>query len=234
MAMTLIGLLSDYPLPELLFDLGTRGRSGSLTLCSDEHEIEITLVKGGIAAASSTDIRHRLGQRLVMSGDITKEQLDDILSRQRECPQKTTGELLVESGYVTEADVKRALSLQISELVYRILTHDWSYFSFRRECVASSRIPVDISLEHAVFRAISRADEWTRHHLESGRIEIADDITADMIESSIIDGWPVIEALLDGAATFDEIVSIAGIPRDDARAAIRVLNGSGAVRILAS
>jgi hypothetical protein len=81
--MTLVGLLSDYPLPELLFDLGARGRSGWLTLCSDTHEVDIALLHGRIVTAASTDTRYRLGQRFLASGQIAQEQLDAILSMQR-------------------------------------------------------------------------------------------------------------------------------------------------------
>jgi hypothetical protein len=232
--MTLIGLLADYPLPELLFDLGARRRSGWLTLRNGEHDIEITLVEGGINAASSIDVRFRLGQRFRSSGQITDEQLGDILAAQCKDRGRTTGSLLVESGYVNEADVQRALASQASDLLFQILTQRGGCFSFQRGVIQPRHVAMDIPLERVVLSTISRADEWANEQLETGCIDIADKITPDMVESSIRDGWPVIEALLDGAETLDKVVSLAKIPRDQARAAIITLHGTGVVHILPS
>lgn len=232
--MTLIGLLSDYPLPELLFDLGARRRSGWLTLRSREHDIEITLVDGSINTASSIDTRFRLGQRFRSSGQITDAQLGDILAVQRQQRGRTTGSLLVEFGYANESDVQRAMALQASDLLLQILMRRRGCFSFQRGTVLPRHVVIDTPLEQVILSTISRVDEWASEHLETGHIDIADTITADMVEPSIRDGWPVIEALLDGAGTLEEVISLADISRDQARAAIVMLHGTGVVDFRAS
>lgn len=232
--MTLMGLVADYPLPELLFDLAARGRSGWLTLCSGTHDIEIALLGGGVVAASSTNIKYRLGQRFLSQGHITNDQLDAMLTIQRQDRQKSTGELLVAAGYASKTDVQQALEEQLEELLASILTDDRAYFSFQRGIVSATNVRVDISLQHAVFAAISHADEWLSQQLGSARIAIADIVTPDMLESVVQRSWSVIEALLDGATTLQEIVDLAGIEREEARAGITLLHGSGAVQVLAS
>jgi hypothetical protein len=232
--MTLVGLVADYPLPELLFDLAARGRSGWLTLCSDTHDVEIVLLGGGVVAASSTNSRYRLGQRFLSQGHITNEQLDALLALQHQDRQKSTGELLVAAGYASKTAVQQALEEQLEELLASILTDDRAYFSFRRGNVRATNVRVDISLQHALFAAISHADEWLSQQLGSARIEIADIVTADMLESAVQGSWSVIEALLDGATTLQEIVDLAGIAREEARAGLTLLHGSGVVHVLAS
>lgn len=53
----------------------------------------------------------QLGSLLVAAGDITAEQLQDAVARQRKS-KKRIGETLVASGYITEKSVVRGLSLQ--------------------------------------------------------------------------------------------------------------------------
>jgi hypothetical protein len=232
--MTLVGLVSDYPLPELLFDLAARGRSGWLTLCTETHDIEIVLHHGGVVAASSTDSTCRLGQRFLARGLVTNEQLDAILSLQDAHNRKSTGELLVAAGYVAESDVQNALTEHVGDVLSSVLTQRSGCFSFQRGVVTANRVPVDISLEHAVFTAISQADEWLSQRLDSTRLDIANIVTPDMLEPAVLGHWPVIEALLDGATTLQEIVDLTGIEQEDARSGITVLHANGVVHVLAS
>ena len=57
-------------------------------------------------------VRLRLGQLLVDTKKITKEQLQHALRKQRVSPHKKLGELLVEEGYVTHEEISHGLKLQ--------------------------------------------------------------------------------------------------------------------------
>lgn len=179
--MTLVGLLSDYPLPELLFDLGARGRSGWLMICSDVREVEFSVRNGSVVSATTSDTRFRLGQRFLAAGQIRGGQLEAVLLEQRADQQKSTGELLVESGYVTESDVQRVLSDQIGDLLFRVLTNPDGCFSFQQGIVGSKSIPVEISLQRSTLQAIARADEWVSQQTKSTHVEFGADMTAAAI-----------------------------------------------------
>lgn len=77
-----------------------------------EHERDAALAfqrhQSGEASASE---KLRLGEILVATGQITREQLEDVLNRQK-LSKKKIGELLVEAGYVQPHQVDSCLRLQ--------------------------------------------------------------------------------------------------------------------------
>jgi hypothetical protein len=76
------------------------------------HELDVVLAfqqnQSGAAAASG---KLRLGEILVATKQITREQLESVLSRQK-FTQKKIGDLLIEAGYVQPHQVDRGLQLQ--------------------------------------------------------------------------------------------------------------------------
>lgn len=83
-------------------------RQGLLTDGELDAILEFQHHQGGEAPASA---RLRLGEILVATGQITREQLDAALA-QRKASQKKLGELLVETGAVQPHQVARGLKLQ--------------------------------------------------------------------------------------------------------------------------
>jgi len=81
--------------------------------------------------------RLRLGQLLVASNQITREQLEIALQRQQVLPHKKIGELLVEGGYVTPEQISHGLNLQ-RKLVTAVLVAILSLISPISSVIAHS------------------------------------------------------------------------------------------------
>ena len=73
--------------------------------------IDCDIIGGGLTARVDTIIRRKIGQILKREGLITSQQLD-VAMKVAQNSQRRLGEILVDLGYLTEADVTRALSLQ--------------------------------------------------------------------------------------------------------------------------
>ena len=86
--------------------------------------------------------RIRLGELLVDTGLITREQLDEALSRQQD-QKRRLGELLVEAGVITEAKVTQVLSQQLS-----VPWVSLSHIDFSRPLL--DLVPTDVAQRYGV------------------------------------------------------------------------------------
>ena len=131
-------------------------------------------------------LKKRLGDLLVDAGKLTKEQLKDVLSKQRSTGKKL-GELLIDEGVLTENDIIEVLKMQLDiDRVYLDITE------LDKNAVAS--IPENLAVKYGLI-AIG---------YENKRIKIAmsDPLNIFAIDDARIDsGYEVIPYI----ATSDEI-----------------------------
>lgn len=73
--------------------------------------IDCDIIGGGLTARVEAIIRRKLGQVFKREGLITQQQLD-VAMKLAQNSHKRLGEILVDLGYLTEADVHRALTVQ--------------------------------------------------------------------------------------------------------------------------
>lgn len=204
--MSFSGDLMDYPLPELLFYLSANRRSGWLTIRSEQAEMTFALSNGQLVSALSDDVHARLGHRLLSEGRITPAQLAQALQAQQTGRQhEALGSSLVRLGFVGAGDVQRVLRAQVSDLLFHILTHPPCRFLFKRGLPDVHDIRMDVALERTILDAVRHADEWAAQRLWSATIHLNLDTSADMLVGVIMDHWPVIDAILDGADTLETI-----------------------------
>jgi hypothetical protein len=230
--MSFAGDLADYPLPELLFFLSSKNRSGWLTLCYDTSEITFTLLHGRPIAAQSSDTDQRLGARLVADGAVTRARIQLALAHQRlRDPQPALGELLVDLGYLDSETVQRVMHEQICALLFQLLIRPTGQFSYVRGLPDLRGIDLDLTMEREVLAAIGRADEWFTEHIPRARLCVEPDVTPDMLVGAIEVDWPLFEALLDGAASVDDLLAASGWGRSEVVAGVSRLQAQGVLRI---
>lgn len=230
--MAFSGDLADYPLAELLFFLGSKCRSGWLTLRNGTLEVRLTLLRGRPVAAESSDADQRLGHRLVSDGVITPTQLQFALAHQilRE-PRPALGELLVELGYATTDAIQRALHTQFRICLFRLMIRPGGTFNFARGLPDGRGVDVDLALERETLAAIGRADEWHSAYLPRARLRLDAEVTPEMLEGVVELDWPIIDAMLDGARSVTEIATLANCDLDDALAGAARLQARGVLHV---
>src|SRR5689334_18431334 len=94
--MAIKGSLKEASLPDVLQLLAMGKKSGCLSVAHRTSFGYIYFDRGRISYASVVNRRDRLGDLLVKSGTITKEQLDRAIATQGRHREKRLGELLVE------------------------------------------------------------------------------------------------------------------------------------------
>jgi hypothetical protein len=213
--MALAGHIADFPLAELLFYLSSKQRSGQIVLKRPWTTMIFTLRRGRLIGAQMLPADQRLGDRLVAEGFLNAGLLAVALEVQRQDElRRPLGTLLVELGYVEADTVLRALRGQIADCLFRFLIAPGGTFTFREKTIDPRGMDVDINVEFEVLEAIRRADEWIAGRMDSSPIYLNQQINAVALQTIVYERWDVVDAMLDGAQTVDEIVAVTGWERE--------------------
>lgn len=213
--MALAGHIADFPLAELLFFLSSKQRTGQIVLKRPMTTMIFTLRRGRLIAGQMLPADQRIGDRLVAEGFLNAGLLAVALEVQRQDTlHRPLGTLLVELGYVEPSVVMSALRGQIADCLFRFLIAPGGTFTFRERPVDARRMAVDVNVEVEVLEAIRRADEWIAGRMDSSPLYLNQQINADVLQTIVYERWGVVEAMLDGATTIDEIVTASGWERE--------------------
>ncbi|HEY0139518.1 MAG TPA: DUF4388 domain-containing protein [Thermoanaerobaculia bacterium] len=156
----LSGSLSAFKLPDVLTFLSTTGKSGTLTLANGECEAYLFFDQGSLIYAGSNQEPFRLGFILLRKKKITREQRDAIDAlMQREGGR--FGQLAVDRGLLTEAQLRDFLKVQVSEIVYDCFVWEGGTFRFAEENrLPSHAVTISIDLTNLIMEGARRIDEW--------------------------------------------------------------------------
>jgi len=154
------GDATAFRLPEVLTFLSTTRKSGSLTLVCDGKEAHLFFQGGALVYAGSNQEHLRLGTILVRRKKITREQRDRIdAMMQRDGTQ--FGQLSVQAGVMTDAELRDALKVQVSEIVYDAFVWDGGKFSFEQETgLPAHAVTISIDLGNLIMEGARRIEEW--------------------------------------------------------------------------
>ena len=161
--MALEGTLRDFSLADIFQLIGIQKKTGVLTLKYDGEEISVSFLNGNVVSADSLrkNLEDRIGSVLVKSGRLSGRQLQDALKMQQETLQRL-GHILVAGKYIREEDLKEALRLQITQIVYRLFRwKDGDYHFSQEESVEYDRDHfAPLSAESILMEGIRMIDEW--------------------------------------------------------------------------
>jgi hypothetical protein len=157
------GTLKVFSLTDIFQMLGLQRKTGVLIVEGEDDTITISFLGGQVVAAESTARRleNRLGNLLIRAAYVTQEQLDRVLAIQKETQQRM-GFLLVRERLVEPQELREALRLQISRIVYTAFRWPDGRFRFSQEGVvdydADHMAPV--SIDTILMEAAQMVDEW--------------------------------------------------------------------------
>jgi hypothetical protein len=121
------GDLSKTPLPEVLQTVHHYRVPGVLVVRRGDAEKKIYLWNGDVIFATSSDREESLGNVLLRSGALTKEQFDASVRRLVEAraaeETRRHGEVLVDMGLLTKETLVASVTRQVRDLLYSVF--DW-------------------------------------------------------------------------------------------------------------
>ena len=160
--MALQGTLEDFGIADIFQLIGQQQKTGVLVLTRKEHLVHIYFNNGNIISAETghRDPNERLGQMMVQAGLVSEAQLEDALSEQKQTLQKL-GTLLVEKTYITKSDLDEFIYLQTKETIFRLFRWNSGTYQFHQQDVSStSEFFQPISAEHILMDGFRIIDEW--------------------------------------------------------------------------
>jgi Domain of unknown function (DUF4388) len=154
------GTLASLSLPELLRELQERAATGILALTAGGARKALYLKAGRVVFASSNLPTDRLGEVLLRSGKITRDQNE--ASSRGLAQGRRQGRALVENGALTPEELWSAVQSQVREIVFSVFQWDEGQFHFEESVLPEKeRITVDLDVTALVLEGLRRADPAT-------------------------------------------------------------------------
>lgn len=160
MDAALVGQLRSFKLYDLLTFLDLSRKSGVLSLRNDTHEVISYFREGSLIYASSNISRLRIGDVLVSREILTPEQHAEAEAAHRASNDKF-GRVVVRLGFVTEEQLKTALKVQVSEIIYECMAWRSGIFEFDEELVLpEDAVTISVNVSNLIMEGARRIDEW--------------------------------------------------------------------------
>lgn len=160
--MALKGTLEDFGIAEILQLIGQQAKSGVLHLESRDDVIHISMADGNVVRAESAGrkAREKLGGLLVRAELITPQELEYALDIQKRTLRRL-GDILVELGYVSVADLREMTALQTTETVYKLFHWKKGTYAFEPSDVEwDPETVTPLRAESVLMEGFRQVDEW--------------------------------------------------------------------------
>ena len=161
--MAIKGTLKTMSLTDLLQFLAAGRKSGTLKFDQGKITKQVYFKRGMIVGSKSNDPREYLGQVLLHYGKVDDGQLKAARELQRTTGAKL-GEVLVQQGYLTEAEVLEILKTRTLDAIYDLFVWtDGDFEFYDEEPLPEDLIPIEVEPTNVIMEGIYRLDELARY-----------------------------------------------------------------------
>lgn len=160
--MAIHGSIEEAGLPNVLQVLALGGKTGRVAVERGIVHGAIYLDAGLVTWAEIVSDGDRLGDHLVRSGRITREQLRNAIDALTLNAAFTLAEVLVDAGSIARGELDRFVQHQVEEAVYLMCSWTKGQFSFTPKTKPPRHAScVSLHVERLLLEAGRRADDWT-------------------------------------------------------------------------
>ena len=172
------GELKTIRVPDLLQLMASCRNTGTLVIQSRHDEKCLYFREGKISSAScmDKDNKNKLGYLLIKLGMITEKERERALTLCAEDPTKRLGKALIGIGAVRKEDLRAALKVQATEIVYSLFLFPEGRFEFiNKEPNIDPAEDLSLDVMNLLMEGARREDEWEkmRHAIPSMDIVFA-------------------------------------------------------------
>ena len=147
-AEAFIGSLAHFNVGQLLRFLQSVRATGRLELERAQERTDVFVEDGRTLFARTTGASLRIGDVLVRQGAVPPEAIELVLAVQRDDPSARIGHMLVQSGALTESEVREAVLAVQRSIVLGLLTWRDGRFRFLpEERIDGEDIRLDLDLD---------------------------------------------------------------------------------------
>lgn len=161
--MAIQGTLTTMSLTDLLQFLEVGRKTGTLKFDRDKITKQVYFQNGLIVGSQSNDPKEYLGQVLLHYGKLDEAQLQAAREAQRKYGGKL-GEVLVQHGFLSEADVLAILKTRTLDAIYDLFVWEEGHFEFYDdEPLPEDLIRIEVQPTNVIMEGIYRVDEFSRY-----------------------------------------------------------------------
>jgi tetratricopeptide (TPR) repeat protein len=235
--MALEGPLKELHIQDVfqLLDLGRK--SGVLRVTSELRQTggTVSFERGGVVAAALGRDPQPLGARLVRTGKITAQELEQALALQESGDTRRLGDILVGTGAISRRELDRQLKAQIEEAIFELLGWSEGYFRFEEGAAGEAMVeaPVRIPTEALLMEAARRMDEWSRIEAKVPHLRVVPRLPpADSPGNGRLDlvpfEWEVLAAV-DGQRDLHALAAVLGRSEFEVARTVYALSAAGVI-----
>ena len=236
--MAINGTIEEAGLPDVLQLLTLGRKSGCLTVADGATQGKVYLDVGRVSYATVANRLDRLGDLLVKSGRITREQLSEAADQQaRASSKRQIGRILVDSGHIDRADLEKFVRLQVEEAVYYLFTWKQGTFGFTSdERPPHQTLLVSLDPESLLLEGARRVDEWSLIEKKIPSFDLVYRLNRQKLSRSaaddLTDEQKRIVPLLDGTRDVTGLIDLSGMGEFDVGKALYGLMVAGFVQLV--
>jgi hypothetical protein len=214
--MAIEGPIKELSLMDLFQLLAMSRKSGVLTLDCTRNVGQVFFITGNIIRTTLQQGQEKLGQMMLNSSKITRDQLDVLVKEQTGSKQKKKiGALAMERGFASKNTVIGMLKTQVEETVSTIMGWQEGYFRFEdMELVPDANLPFMQITENVIMEVSRRLDEWSKIQSKLPDLDMVLSLSPGSdVTSARLDLRPeewLILANIDGHKTARQVISSVG------------------------
>ena len=216
------GDLRQTALPEMLFTIYLHRVPGVIECLRGDVVKKVVLRDGAVVHAASSDRDDSLGYYLRRSGKITAEQFTLTDQIRANSSDKRHGELLIENGVLSPAQLYDAIQEQIRSIVWSLFSWEEGEVTFSiGEFEDAGMIRIHLPMRQVILQGVKRAPDARALVARLGRKETVFEPTwsaEDLIEVALDEIELKLLRLVDGRRTlYDVCTSGPYSPAENAR-----------------
>lgn len=174
--MALKGNLKDFSTTQLLNLINLAKKTGTLTIKTSKNKqsADVSFKEGKLIHAAMDGQDGNLARVLARSGKLTNDQAKQISQRAKNTSDKQLGLLLINAGYVSQADIVQSIKGHLQNIVLKLFAWSEGAFNFEADRMPpSDRITVPIELENLIMEGSRRVKETDRLEEELPNLDMA-------------------------------------------------------------
>ena len=152
------GSIEETALPEMFFTIFKHRVPGLLDIGREDVRKRIYISDGNVLFATSTDRTDRLGAYLYRQGKLSREALEQTILKREQAGAKH-GQILIEEGLLSPADLYSAIRGQMEAIVWSVFSWQTGHFSFKIGDFTEPTIRIHLPLRQVIIRGIQRVPE---------------------------------------------------------------------------
>jgi hypothetical protein len=215
------GRIDEFSVTEVIHIIEMGRKTGMLVIEGAHEQVTIYFKKGKAVYANPTYQRERLGNILVKHGVVTREVINEALTRQRQLRKRSErvriGSVLLEMGVIDREQLTNYIATQITESIYISMAEKKGNFKFLSGIDLSPHdIIVEMDIQDIICEGMRRVDEWEMiidKLPDFGEIYTLNTDPSDDGDVKLANNEWKILSLINGRRSIDNIIEVARLDR---------------------